>query len=63
MIKMDDLTGKPLLRSMMGDRIWKLFDTDKAAFQRETVAYFERGYPGWVVKKAKYPHVLLEDKR
>lgn len=60
---MDDLTGRPLLRSMMGERIWRLFDTDKAAFQRETIAYFERGYPGWFVKKVKYPHVFLEDKR
>lgn len=60
---MDDLTGKPLLRSMMGERIWRLFDTDKAAFQRETIEYFERGYPGWAVKKVKYPHVFLEDKR
>ncbi|WP_337032462.1 hypothetical protein [Paenibacillus illinoisensis] len=60
---MDNLTGKPLLRSMMGERIWRLFDTDKAAFQRETIAYFERGYPGWSVKKVKYPHVFLEDKR
>ncbi|WP_411734923.1 hypothetical protein [Paenibacillus sp. M2] len=60
---MNDLSGKPLLKSMMGERIWKLFDTDKAAFQRETIAYFERGYPDWEVKRAKYPHVFLKDRR
>lgn len=60
---MDDLTGKAILRSMMGERIWELFDTDKAAFQRETIAYFARGYPGWTVTKVKYPIVFLRDDR
>jgi len=60
---MNDLSGKPPLKSMMGERIWKLFDTDKAAFQRETFAYFERGYPDWEVKRVKYPHVFLQHRR
>ncbi|MEC0125314.1 hypothetical protein [Paenibacillus pabuli] len=60
---MNDLSGKPFLKSMMGERIWKLFDTDKAAFQRETIAYFERGYPEWEVKRVKYPHVFLQHRR
>ncbi|MGG3278829.1 hypothetical protein [Paenibacillus solani] len=60
---MEDLAGQPILRSMMGERIWKLFDTDKAAFQRETIAYFARGYPGWTVVRVKYPNVFLRDDR
>lgn len=60
---MNDLSGKPVLRSMMGERIWRLYDTDKAAFQKETIAYFQRGYPDWMVRKVKYPHVFLEDRR
>lgn len=63
MIEMDSLTDKPILRSMMGERIWRLFHTDKAAFQQETVAYFARGYPGWTVVKVKYPFVFLREDR
>ncbi|KOP64389.1 hypothetical protein AMS62_03295 [Bacillus sp. FJAT-18019] len=57
------IEAKPLMRSMMGERIWKLFDTDRAAFQRETIAYFARGYPGWTVVRVKYPIVFLRDDR
>jgi hypothetical protein len=60
---MDDLTGKPLLRSMIGPRIWALFDTDPAAFKREVVAYFARGYPGWTVVKVVEPIIYLRDDR
>lgn len=60
---MDDLAERPFLKSMMGERIWRLYDTDKAAFKRETVAYFARGYPGWKVARVSYPLVYLRDER
>ncbi|WP_036634647.1 hypothetical protein [Paenibacillus massiliensis] len=60
---MSDLTGRPLLKSMMGERIWRLYKTDLAAFKQETIEYFEKGYPGWTVVRVKYPIVTLRDDR
>lgn len=61
---MDDLTNnEPLMKSMMGERIWSLYETDKATFKRETITYFERGYPGWKVVRVSYPLVYLRDER
>ncbi|EHB50087.1 hypothetical protein PaelaDRAFT_5634 [Paenibacillus lactis 154] len=57
------IDGKPLMRSMMGDRIWSLMQSDPEEFKRETRAYFARGYPGWTVVKVKYPIVYLRDDR
>lgn len=59
----DSITGQPLLRSMIGDRIWTLMDADPARFKQEVRTYFERGYPGWTVVRAKYPHIYLRDDR
>lgn len=60
---MNDEFGHPLLKSMMGDRIWRLIRTDREAFMRETRAYFTRAYPGWTVIRVKYPFVFLRDDR
>ncbi|MFU1797338.1 hypothetical protein ACM1RC_25965 [Paenibacillus azoreducens] len=57
------IDGKPLMRSMMGARIWRLMREDRDLFQRETRAYFARAYPGWTVVKVKYPIVYLRDDR
>ncbi|MCI1777694.1 MULTISPECIES: hypothetical protein [Paenibacillus] len=57
------IDGKPLMRSMMGERIWRLMSSDPDEFKRETRAYFARGYPGWTVVKVKYPIVYLRDER
>lgn len=60
---MNDEFGQPLLKSMMGDRIWRLLRSDPETFQRETRAYFAQAYPGWTVLKVKYPFVFLRDDR
>lgn len=60
---MNDEFGQPLLKSMMGNRIWRLMKTDRKAFIRETEAYFALGYPGWTVIRVKYPIVYLQDDR
>ncbi|OOC59071.1 hypothetical protein BBD40_25830 [Paenibacillus ihbetae] len=57
------IDDKPLMRSMMGDRIWSLMQSDPEEFKRETRAYFARGYPRWTVVKVKYPIVYLRDDR
>lgn len=63
MSQIDTITGQPLLRSMIGDRIWRLMDSDPEGFKREVRDYFARGYPGWSVVRAKYPHIYLRDDR
>ncbi|WP_145047895.1 hypothetical protein [Paenibacillus xylanexedens] len=63
MSQLDSITGQPLLRSMIGDRIWRLMDSDPALFKQEVREYFARGYPGWMVVRAKYPHIYLRDDR
>ncbi|PJN56147.1 hypothetical protein PAEVO_28700 [Paenibacillus sp. GM2FR] len=60
---MNDEFGQPMLRSLMGNRIWRLMSSDPDEFKRETRAYFSRGYPGWTVMKVKYPIVFLRDDR
>lgn len=60
---MNDEFGQPLLKSMMGDRIWRLMGTDRKAFMRETREYFAGAYPGWTVIRVKYPFVFLRDDR
>ncbi|MCM3699229.1 hypothetical protein [Paenibacillus macerans] len=60
---MNDEFGRPLLQSMMGDRIWRLMRADREAFMRETRDYFALGYPGWTVIRVKYPIVYLRDDR
>jgi len=57
------IDGKPLMRSMMGERIWSLMQSDPEDFKRETREYFARGCPGWTVVKVKYPIVYLRDDR
>lgn len=54
---------RPLLQSMMGNRIWRLMSSDPEKFKQETRAYFARGYPGWTVVRVKYPIVYLRDDR
>ncbi|RJG26673.1 hypothetical protein DQX05_01175 [Paenibacillus thiaminolyticus] len=54
---------QPLMKSMIGNRLWSLKDSDPEAFKREVRAYFERGYPGWTVVRAKYPLIYLRDDR
>lgn len=63
MSQLDSITGQPLLRSMIGDRIWRLMESDPALFKQEVREYFARGYPGWSVVRAKYPHIYLRDDR
>lgn len=60
---MNELANQPYMVSMIGDRIWQLKDTDPEAFKREVRTYFERGYPGWTVVRAKYPFIYLRDDR
>lgn len=57
------INDKPMMQSMMGERIWNLMKVDQEEFKRETIAYFARGYPGWTVKRVKYPIVYLQDDR
>lgn len=57
------IDDKPLMQSMMGDRIWQLKQTNQEEFKRETKAYFALVYPGWTVKRVKYPIVYLQDDR
>ncbi|AJS59881.1 hypothetical protein UB51_16930 [Paenibacillus sp. IHBB 10380] len=57
------IEDKPLMKSMMGDRIWRLMQTDPEEFKRETRAYFALGYPNFTVKRVKYPIVYLQDDR
>ncbi|WP_020621100.1 hypothetical protein [Paenibacillus daejeonensis] len=54
-----DEFGVPLTRSGVGERIWALFHDDPEAFKREIRAYFERGYPGWTVRKANYEQRII----
>ncbi|MNW37031.1 hypothetical protein D3C74_140620 [compost metagenome] len=60
---MNDEFGQPLLKSMMGNRIWRLMQSDPDRFKQETREYFARGYPGWTVVRTKYPIVYLRDDR
>ncbi|WP_271751543.1 hypothetical protein [Cohnella sp. JJ-181] len=62
-VEYPDEFGRPLLRSGVSDKIWALLKTDKAAFQQEIVRYFALCYPGWTVKRAKYPDIFLQDDR
>ncbi|MEK3943510.1 hypothetical protein [Paenibacillus sp. FSL H3-0310] len=57
------INDKPMMQSMMGERIWKLMNVDQEEFKRETREYFARAYPGWTVKRVKYPIVYLQDDR
>ncbi|WP_081326402.1 MULTISPECIES: hypothetical protein [Paenibacillus] len=63
MSSIDEITGKPLLRSMIGEHIWRIKESDPVAFKREVREYFVRGYPGWTVVRAKYPYIFLRDDR
>ncbi|MEK4880176.1 MULTISPECIES: hypothetical protein [Paenibacillus] len=57
------INDKPMMQSMMGERIWKLMKVDQEEFKRETKAFFALGYPGFTVKRVKYPIVYLQDDR
>lgn len=57
------MTEKPLLKSMVSERIWSLMDTDPDAFRAAVQEHFARGYPGWTVVRAKYPFIYLRDDR
>ncbi|MEY8748584.1 hypothetical protein AB9M62_57025 [Bacillales bacterium AN1005] len=63
MSQLDSITGQPLLRSMIGVRIWQLMDSEPDLFKQEVMDYFARGYPGWMVVRAKYPYIYLRDDR
>ncbi|MCP3807162.1 hypothetical protein NLX78_07935 [Paenibacillus sp. Lou8.1] len=63
MSNIDAITGKPLLRSMIGEHIWRIKESDPEAFKREVREYFARGYPGWTTIRAKYPYIFLRDDR
>lgn len=54
---------KPLTKSGISDRIWRLKDSDPERFKKEVREYFERGYPGFTVVRAKYPNIYLRDDR
>jgi len=62
-VEYPDEFGRPLLRSGVSERIWKLRHTDPEAFKREVREYFARAYPGWTVVRAKYPDIFLRDDR
>jgi hypothetical protein len=62
-VKYPDEYGRPLLQSMISERIWALMKTDKQAFQQEVRRYFAVAYPGFTVVRAKYPHIFLRDDR
>jgi hypothetical protein len=48
------------IQSMIGERIWKLKDTDQARFIKEVREYFALGMPGYKVVRAKYPHIFIK---
>ncbi|MDT3426105.1 hypothetical protein J2Z22_001625 [Paenibacillus forsythiae] len=54
--------GERIWTSMIGERIWALWD-DEEAFKREVREYFKRGYPGFSVVRAKYPYIYIQDDR
>lgn len=54
---------KPLIKSMVGERIWALKSIDLVVFDQELEAYFERGYPGFRVVSYEYPYIFLSDER
>lgn len=62
-VQYPDEFGRPLLQSGVGERIWRLKDTDPDAFRREVREYFARGLPGWTVVRAKHPIIFLRDDR
>lgn len=57
------VNDKPLVKSMVGERIWALKPVDSVAFDQELEAYFERGYPGFRVISYEYPYIFLSDER
>ncbi|MUG45493.1 hypothetical protein [Paenibacillus woosongensis] len=57
------IEDRPIMRSMMGERIWRLMQSDPEGFKRETRNYFARAYPGWTVIRVRYPFVFLRDDR
>ncbi|QGQ95839.1 hypothetical protein EHS13_13605 [Paenibacillus psychroresistens] len=54
------MSEKRLLQSMIGDRIWRLRDTNQAEFINEVRRYFALGLPGYKVVRAKYPIIYLK---
>ncbi|MEC0167414.1 hypothetical protein [Paenibacillus graminis] len=56
----DDL---PVIKSMVGERIWKLKEKDEARFWVELKQYVERGYAGYTVVGAEHPIIYLRDDR
>lgn len=54
-----DEYGFPLCRSNVGERIWSLYHIDSERFKSEVKAYFERGMPGWTVRKANYEYRII----
>lgn len=61
---MDDWLGKPLLKSMVSQELWKLREAgEEEQFQLRIEAHFARGYPDWVIVSAEHPFVYLKDGR
>ncbi|TCZ76196.1 hypothetical protein E0485_15040 [Paenibacillus albiflavus] len=60
---LDMVDDKPLMKSGISNRIWGLKDSDPDRFKQEVKRYFERGYPGFTVVRAKYPFIYLRDDR
>lgn len=62
-IEHPDEFGRPLVRSGVSDRIWRLKESDTKAFMSEVKRYFALIYPGYTVVRAKYPIIFLRDDR
>lgn len=57
------VNDNPLIKSMVGERIWALKQIDTELFAQELEAYFARGYPGFRVISHEYPYIFLSDER
>lgn len=57
------MINNKLMKSMISERIWQLYQTDPDAFRAAVREHFARGYPGWTVVRAKYPFIYLRDDR
>ncbi|QWU17352.1 hypothetical protein SAMN04487895_104264 [Paenibacillus sophorae] len=58
----DELGGR-VWKSMIGEHIWALMESDQEAFKTAVKEYFARGHPDFTVIRAKYPHIYIRDDR
>jgi len=54
-----DEYGVSLCHSNVGERIWSLYHADPDKFKSEVQAYFEKGMPGWTVRRANYEQRII----